>query len=177
MNEEQNIEEIKEILDEDEEILWRYSHKARYGKKHLKTIQIEPPITLEEIRPYFDTYVLTNKRWIQKDLSYYCHTFVFPKFPKDKVERFRDIISVRFEYLALINIVDTISVYMVYEFDEKEMYCLGVDVPKKEHKDIISVLKTIKAFKFKESRIRFARPSYNDTNFYNPLNLRSFIEN
>ncbi|MFX0135511.1 MAG: hypothetical protein ACFFDN_17840 [Candidatus Hodarchaeota archaeon] len=147
------MEDIQKILAEDEKILWRLSDPRKYRKyrkRIIKKRQLTPKLTLEELKKYEDIFVLTNKRWIQKNLDFN-FKFDISKYPKNVLERHRDIITVNLDSIKMITIdVTNIGYYVDEEdFNKPVPTYLGVEAFK-EFDNIMKILKELIPLELKE---------------------------
>lgn len=149
------MEAIQKLLAEDEKILWKLSDPRKYRKyrkKIIKKRQLTPELTLEELKKYEDIYVLTNKRWIQKNLDFN-FKFDISKYPNNVLERHRDIISVNLDSIKFITIdVTNIGFYVdEEEFNKPVPTYLSVELFK-EFDKVMKLLKELIPLKLKEDK-------------------------
>ena len=146
------IDEINQIINDDEDILWSYSHKYKYMKSTIKKLNLIPPISEEERKNYKNAFILTNKRWIQKELLKELHEYI-KKYSEELVKRERDIIFIDIQDIKVWYIIDTIGIYLdKTEYDSNKPTYLGADVPKKAKLRLINVLMNLSQFDFKEGK-------------------------
>ncbi|MFX0073218.1 MAG: hypothetical protein ACFFAO_19235 [Candidatus Hermodarchaeota archaeon] len=147
--------EIQDILDKDEKILWKLKNPKKYRnyrKRIIKKHQLNPKLTIKELEKYEDIYILTNKRWIQKNLDFN-FKFDISKYPKKVLKRHRDIISVNLDSIKMITIdVTNIGFYVDEEdFNKPVPTYLGVELFK-EFDKVMKLLKELIPLELKEDK-------------------------
>ena len=146
------VEELNYFINENESILWAYSHKHKYSKRWIKKINLYPPISEEERKNYKDVFILTNKRWIQKELWWEVHKYI-KKYSEELVKRERDIISVDIEDIKLWFMIDTIGIYVdMAEYEADKRTYLGAEVSECSMQSLIDILLNLPQFEYKKEK-------------------------
>ena len=146
------IDEVNHIINDDEDILWYYSYKYKYMKSTIKKLDLIPPISEEERKNYKNVFILTNKRWIQKELRKELHEYI-KKYSEELVKRKRDIIYINIKDIKVWYIIDTIGIYVdKTEYDSNNPTYLGADLPNKARLSLINILMNLSQFDFKEGK-------------------------
>ena len=146
------VEEVHHLITDNETVLWTYSQKYKYMKGTVKKLKLEPPISEEERKSYKNVYVLTNKRWIQKELFRELYEYI-NKYSDELIKRERDIISINIKDIKIWFIIDTIGIYIdETEYNSKKPTYLGADVPKKAKQKLIDVLMNLPQFEYKKGK-------------------------
>jgi hypothetical protein len=145
-------EEILHLINDNETVLWAYSQKYKYMKSTIKKLNLNPPISEEERKNYKNVYILTNKRWIQKDLLRELHDYV-RKYSEEIIKRERDVISININDIKIWYIIDTIGIYVEKtEYNSNKPTYLGADVPRKVKQKLIDVLMNLPQFKYEKGK-------------------------
>ncbi|MFW9973283.1 MAG: hypothetical protein ACFFDF_24075 [Candidatus Odinarchaeota archaeon] len=146
------IDEIIPFIKDDEEILWFYSTNYKYTKSTIKKLDLIPPITDEERKNYNIVYMLTDKRWIQKELLKELFEYI-KNYSEEIVKRERDIIFIELKDIKVWYIIDTIGIYVdKAEYESNKPTYLGADVPKNQKQNLIGTLKNLPHYDFKEGK-------------------------
>jgi len=103
-------------------------------------------ISRKELRNYENVYILTNKRWIQKDYDLNFNIDI-SKYTKGALERKKDIVFVNLEKIQVIYTVEDkkymIAFYIDYDEENLEETYLGVWLSPEEFKKVMKILKKV----------------------------------
>jgi len=116
------------------------------GVKNYKDMLNKLQLSRKELRNYERVYMLTNKRWIQKDYDLSSNIDI-SKYKKGVLERNKDIIFVNLENIKVIYTVEDkeymIAFYIDYDEENFEDSYLGVWLSLEEFQKVMKILKDV----------------------------------